>query len=510
VSLPATAPAITEQLAEQHARFQQHAADGHTLIPVVREVLSDLDTPLSVYLKLADGPHTYLFESVEGGERFGRYSIIGLPARRVYAFAGHTLYVTEHGELVEAREVADPFAEVERLRSAHSVPRIEGLPGFTGGLVGWFGFECTRYIEPRLAGADKEDELGTPDILLMLSTEVAVFDNLKGRLYLVVHADPREPQALARANRRLDELSHRLRHGGAGYPETLLPAALDEGHFVSGFSRDGFIDAVHRAKAYIAAGDVFQVVLSQRLSVPFHARPVDVYRALRALNPSPYMYFLDVGEMQVVGSSPEILVRLQHDAQGRGVVTVRPIAGTRPRGRTAEEDAALEAELLADPKERAEHLMLIDLGRNDVGRISAPGTVEVGEQFVIERYSHVMHIVSEVTGVLQPGLSYADVLRATFPAGTVSGAPKIRALEVIQELEPIKRNVYAGAIGYIGWHGDADTAIAIRTAVIQDDKLHVQAGAGIVHDSDPQAEWEETMNKGRALFRAVAEAARGL
>ena len=493
-----------------HEQFQQFAADGHTRIPVVREVLSDLDTPLSVYLKLADGPHTYLFESVEGGERFGRYSIIGLPARRVYAFAGHMLYVTEHGELVESREVADPFAEVERLRSEHSVPKLEGLPGFSGGLVGWFGFECIQYIEPRLAGGDKPDELGTPDILLMLSEEVAVFDNLKGRLYLIVHADPREPQAWARANRRLDELTHRLRHAGAGYPETLDPNGLDEVDFVSGFTREGFIAAVEKSKEYIRAGDIFQVVLSQRLSVPFKARPVDVYRALRALNPSPYMYFLDVGDMQVVGSSPEILVRLQHTDSGQGEITVRPIAGTRPRGATPEEDSALEAELLADPKERAEHLMLIDLGRNDVGRVALAGTVKVGEQFVIERYSHVMHIVSEVTGQLQPGLSYADVLRATFPAGTVSGAPKIRALEVIRELEPIKRNVYSGAVGYLGWHGDADTAIAIRTAVIQDGRLHVQAGAGIVHDSDPAKEWEETMDKGRALFRAVAEAARGL
>ncbi|MDQ3228204.1 MAG: anthranilate synthase component I [Pseudomonadota bacterium] len=486
-------------------RFQQHAADGHTRIPVVREVLSDLDTPLSVYLKLADGPHTYLFESVEGGERFGRYSIIGLPARRVYAFAGHTLYVTEHGELVDTRVVADPFAEVEALRVEHSVPKLEGLPGFTGGLVGWFGFECIGYIEPRLAGGDKPDELGTPDILLMLSEELAVFDNLKGRLYLIVHADPREPQAWARANRRLDELSHRLRHAGAGYPETLDAKALEEADFVSGFTREGFIAAVEQSKDYIRAGDIFQVVLSQRLSVPFRARPVDVYRALRALNPSPYMYFLDVGGTQVVGSSPEILVRQQGDD-----ITVRPIAGTRPRGKTVEEDNRLEAELLADPKERAEHLMLIDLGRNDVGRVAEAGTVQVGERFVIERYSHVMHIVSEVTGKLKAGMSYADVLRATFPAGTVSGAPKIRALEVIRELEPIKRNVYSGAVGYIGWHGDADTAIAIRTAVIQDGRLHVQAGAGIVHDSDPHKEWEETMNKGRALFRAVAEAARGL
>jgi anthranilate synthase component I len=496
-------------------QFQQYADEGHTLVPVVREVLSDLDTPLSVYLKLADGPHTYLFESIEGGERFGRYSIIGLPAHRVYAFAGHTLYVTELGELIEAREVEDPLAEVERLRAAQKVPRLAGLPGFTGGLVGWFGFECIQYIEPKLrsgAGMHPEhrDELGTPDILLMDSRDVAVFDNLKGRLYLIVHADPREPQAWARANRRLDALTHRLRQGGPGYPETRDSVGLSEADFVSGFTREAFIAAVEKSKEYIRSGDIFQVVLSQRLSVPFRARPVDVYRALRALNPSPYMYFLDVGDMQVVGSSPEILVRLEQTEQGPGTVTVRPIAGTRPRGRTHEEDLALEAELLADPKELAEHLMLIDLGRNDVGRISEPGTVEVGDRFVIERYSHVMHIVSEVTGRLKAGLSYADVLRATFPAGTLSGAPKIRALEVIRELEPVKRNVYAGSIGYISWHGDADTAIAIRTAVIQDGKLHVQAGAGIVYDSDPQKEWEETMSKGRALFRAVEEAARGL
>ncbi|MGV8959981.1 MAG: anthranilate synthase component I [Stenotrophomonas sp.] len=491
-------------------QFQQQAAEGHTRIPVVREVLSDLDTPLSVYLKLADGPHTYLFESVEGGERFGRYSIIGLPARRVYAFNGHTLTIRDHGVVVESREVADPFAEVEALRSAHSVPKLAGLPGFTGGLVGWFGFECIGYIEPRLAAPCGRDELGTPDILLLHSEELAVFDNLKGRLYLIVHADPSQAGAWEDAQMRLDALVAKLRAPGAGYPVPITREVLDENDFVSGFTRDGFIAAVEKSKDYIRAGDIFQVVLSQRLSVPFTARPVDVYRALRALNPSPYMYFLDVGDVQVVGSSPEILVRLQHNSEGVGEVTVRPIAGTRPRGATVEEDDALEAELLADPKERAEHLMLIDLGRNDAGRVSKPGTVEVGEQFVIERYSHVMHIVSEVTGQLLPGLSYADVLRATFPAGTVSGAPKIRALEVIRELEPIKRNVYAGSIGYIGWHGDADTAIAIRTAVIKDGRLHVQAGAGIVYDSDPAKEWDETMNKGRALFRAVAQAAKGL
>jgi anthranilate synthase component I len=488
-----------------HATYQQLAAAGHTRIPVVREVLSDLDTPLSVYLKLADGPNTYLLESVEGGETWGRYSIIGLPCRRSVEFRGLRMIEREFGEIVAERDVTDPLAEVEALRAAHSVPRLPDLPAFAGGLVGYFGFECIGYIEPRLAGGDKPDQLGTPDIFLMLSEEIAVFDTLRGRLYLIVHADPSESQAWARAQRRLDELVFRLRHSGRSYPEVLDPALLDETDFVSGFTRDGFIAAVQKSKEYIAAGDVFQVVLSQRLSVPFRARPVDVYRALRALNPSPYMYFLDLGATQIVGSSPEILVRQQGST-----VTVRPIAGTRPRGATHDEDMALEAELLADPKERAEHLMLIDLGRNDVGRVAEAGTVQVGEQFVIERYSHVMHIVSEVQGTLRPGLSYADVLRATFPAGTVSGAPKIRALEVIRELEPIRRNIYSGAVGYIGWNGDADTAIAIRTAVIQDGRLHVQAGAGIVHDSDPQKEWEETMSKGRALFRAVAQAAGGL
>jgi len=486
-------------------RFDVLAAEGHNRIPVAREVLSDLDTPLSVYLKLADGPHAYLFESVEGGENWGRYSIIGLPCRRVYAFHGHALRVEELGECVETREVADPLAEIERLRRSYRVAEVEGLPAFTGGLVGYFGFETVGWIEPRLANGVQRDDLGTPDALLMLSEEVAVFDNLKGRLYLVVHADPTEPQAYRRACRRLDELVFRLRHSGAAYPEVLDPTTLVEADFTSSFTRAGFEAVVARAKDAIRAGDVFQVVPSQRLSVPFHARPVDVYRALRALNPSPYMYFVDLGATQIVGSSPEILVRLQ---QGR--VIVRPIAGTRPRGATPEEDRALEIELLADAKERAEHLMLIDLGRSDLGRIARTGSVRLTERFVVERYSHVMHIVSQVEGELREGLSYMDVLKATFPAGTVSGAPKIRAIELLQELEPHKRNIYSGAIGYIGWNGDADTAIAIRTAVIQDGRLHVQAGAGIVHDSDPAAEWEETMNKGRALFRAVAQAAGGL
>jgi anthranilate synthase component 1 len=487
------------------ARFDALAREGHNRIPLVREVLSDLDTPLSVYLKLADGPYTFLLESVEGGANWGRYSIIGLPARRVFSFRAHTLSVIEDGSLVETREVADPLAEVEKLRAQYRVPRLPDLPAFTGGLVGYFGFETVGYAEPRLADWDRADELGTPDILLVLAEEVAVFDNLKGRLYLIVHADPSRPSAYARAQRRLDALAHHLRQGGAAYPPATHGAVLDERDFKSSFTKEAFEAMVERCKEYIRAGDVFQVVPSQRLSVGFNARPVDVYRALRALNPSPYMYFFDLGETQIVGSSPEILARLKD-----GKVIVRPLAGTRKRGATPEEDAALEKELLADPKERAEHLMLIDLGRNDIGRISETGSVEVSDSFAIERYSHVMHIVSQVEGKLRPGTSYMEVLRATFPAGTLSGAPKIRAIEIIQELEPFKRNIYAGAIGWIGWWGDADTAIAIRTAVIQDGRLHVQAGAGIVYDSDPAAEYEETMNKGRALFRAVAQAVRGL
>jgi anthranilate synthase component 1 len=486
-------------------QFDAYAAEGFTRIPLVREVFSDLDTPLSVYLKLADGPYTFLFESVEGGATWGRHSMIGLPARRVYRLRGHELEVEESGEVIERRHLDDPLAEIEVLRKQYEVPKLPGLPDFTGGLVGYFGFETIGYIEERLAQWDKKDELGTPDVLLMLADEIAVFDNLKGRLYLIVHADPSRPQAYAEATRRLDALAFRLRQGGVSYPQLLQPAALDESDFKSSFTREEYEAMVRKAQEYILAGDIFQVVPSQRLSVGFNARPVDVYRALRATNPSPYMFFIDMGPTQIVGSSPEILVRLKN-----GRVVLRPIAGTRRRGKDDAEDRALETELLADPKERAEHLMLIDLGRNDVGRVSQTGTVELAESFVVERYSHVMHIVSQVEGDIQGDLSYMDVIKATFPAGTVSGAPKVRALEIIQELEPFKRNIYAGAIGWLGWWGDADTAIAIRTAVIQDGRLHVQAGGGVVYDSDPAAEWEETMNKGRALFRAVAQAARGL
>jgi anthranilate synthase component 1 len=339
----------------------------------------------------------------------------------------------------------------------------------------------------------------------MVSEEVVVFDNLAGKLYVVIHANPAAPDAYARGVARIDELVARLRGPCPVSAGPVPPQTLAESDFVSGFTQEGFEEAVQKSLEYIRAGDIMQVVLSQRLSVPFRHPPLDLYRALRTLNPSPYMFLLDLGDLHVVGSSPEILTRLED-----GKVTVRPIAGTRPRGKTPEQDLALEKELLADPKERAEHLMLIDLGRNDVGRVAKTGSVKVTDKMVIERYSHVMHIVSNVVGELKDGLDAIDVLRATFPAGTVSGAPKVRAMEIIDELEPVKRGIYAGAVGYLGWHGNMDTAIAIRTAVIRDGKLFMQAGAGIVADSIPRNEWDETMNKARAVFRAAAMASRGL
>ncbi len=474
-----------------------------TRIPLVREVLADLDTPLSTYLKLAgDGPYSYLFESVQGGEKWGRYSIIGLPCRTVLRVSGRQVTLARDGQMQERFEVADPLAWIAAWQRSFRVAPAAGLPRFSGGLVGYFGYDTVRYIEPRLDGEPLPDELGTPDILLMLSEEVVVFDNLSGKLYLVVHVPP---GGEADGERRLDELTARLREARPVYEAPARPRRVAEADFVSGFTEAGFREAVEKARRYIIDGDIMQVVLSQRLSVPFHAPPLHLYRALRSLNPSPYMYYLHLGDFHIVGSSPEILVRLE-----AGRVTVRPIAGTRRRGHDEAEDRALEQELLADPKELAEHLMLIDLGRNDVGRVAEIGSVRLTERMVIERYSHVMHIVSNVEGRLRPGLDAMDVLRATFPAGTVSGAPKIRAMEIIHELEPVKRGIYAGAVGYLSWSGNMDTAIAIRTAVIRDRRLTIQAGAGIVYDSRPELEWKETMNKARAIFRAVALAEAGL
>ena len=485
--------------------FEQLKQKKYKRIPLVREVLADLDTPLSTYLKLANGPYSYLFESVQGGEKWGRYSIIGLPCHTRIKISGHEVTVENGYENSESFTVDDPLDWIEKYQQQLNVAEVEGLPRFTGGLVGYFGYDTIRYIEPRLANDNKPDSVNTPDILLMLSEEVVVFDNLSGKLYLIIHVDPAQAQALENGQQRLAQLERQLHETVPTYKPAAIGRKITEDDFVSGFTEQGYKQAVEKAREYIVDGDVMQVVLSQRLSIPFHAPPLDLYRSLRSLNPSPYMYYVDLDDHYVVGSSPEILVRLEDDE-----VTVRPIAGTRPRGKDEADDLALEKDLLSDPKELAEHLMLIDLGRNDAGRVSQIGSVQLTDKMIIERYSHVMHIVSNVTGKLKPEMTAMDVLRATFPAGTVSGAPKIRAMEIIDELEPVKRGVYSGAVGYLSWNGNMDTAIAIRTAVIKDNILNIQAGAGIVYDSTPENEWAETMNKARAVFRAVAMAEAGL
>lgn len=471
---------------------------GYNRIPLTRELLADMDTPLSSYLKFAKGPYSYLLESVQGGEKWGRYSIIGLPARQLLRVHGEQIQVELDGQVTERHESADPLTFVDEFKARFKAPELEGLPRFNGGLVGYFGYDCVRYVEPKLKASQPADVIGTPDILLMVSDELLVFDNLAGKLILIVHADGK-PEGFATAEQRLDELQAKLEAPAPATPPMRLQGqAAREADFTSSFGEQNFHQAVDKIKDYVLAGDTMQVVVSQRLSIPFSAEPLNLYRALRVLNPSPYMYFLDLGDHQVVGSSPEILARFEH-----GAVTVRPIAGTRRRGHTEEEDRALEQDLVNDPKEIAEHLMLIDLGRNDVGRVAETGSVQLTDKMVVERYSHVMHITSNVTGKVKPGLTAMDVLRAALPAGTLSGAPKIRAMEIIDELEREKRGIYGGAVGYLDWNGAMDTAIAIRTAVIKNGTLYIQAGAGVVADSQPALEWKETMNKARAMFRAV-------
>ncbi|MFC3626128.1 anthranilate synthase component I [Vogesella amnigena] len=481
-------------------QFAELAAAGYNRIPVTLELFADLDTPLSVYLKLANQPYSYLLESVVGGERFGRYSFIGLPATTRLRVQGHSVQV-EYGDKVIERHEGDPLGFIDSFMARFNTPPVAGLPRFTGGLVGYFGYDTVRYVEKRLAATQKPDPIGTPDILLMLSEELAVVDNLSGKLYLVVYADPAVPNALQKAHARLNQLRGKLRDNVA-IPLSLPSPATEA---VSEYGQEPFKQAVGEAKQYILDGDIMQVVLSQRMSMPYTDAPLSLYRALRSLNPSPYMFYYHFDDFHVVGASPEILVRREDDT-----VTVRPIAGTRPRGKSREEDQALADELLADPKEIAEHVMLMDLGRNDVGRVADTGSVRVTDNMVIERYSHVMHIVSSVEGTVKPDVSNIDILKATFPAGTLSGAPKVRAMEIIDQFEPTKRGVYGGAVGYLGFTGDMDMAIAIRTAVIKNDTLYVQAGAGIVADSVPESEWQETQNKARAVVRAAALVQQGL
>ncbi len=485
--------------------FDKLAAQGYTRVPVIAEVRADLYTPLAVYVQLANGPYSYLLESVVGGERFGRYSFIGLAcAERIEARGRVVRRLLRDARgtdvCLERLDDADPFDYVRTWLDRHRVAPVPAALKFGGGLVGYFGYETVRHIEKRALKGEKRDPIGTPDMLLLVSDELAVVDNVLGKLTLVVYADPRDPGAFAAAQQRLAKLRQRL---VAPLPEGMVMGEKKrrEGEAPSlqcTFTEEKFLEAVRRAKEYIFAGDCMQVQVSQRTSRRFDAPPLSLYRALRGLNPSPYMFYFDFGDHHVVGASPEILVRLAGDA-----VTLRPIAGTRPRGATPEADAAAAAELLADPKERAEHVMLIDLGRNDVGRIAATGSVKVTEKMVVERYSHVMHIVSNVEGRIAPGLGALDVLRASFPAGTVTGAPKVRAMEIIDELEPVKRGVYSGAVGYLGFNGDMDVAIAIRTAVLKDRMLHVQAAAGVVADSDPLSEWKETQHKARAMLKAA-------
>ena len=492
--------------------FKSLAQQGYNRIPLMAEAFADLETPLSLYLKLAhgrgDGAHSFLLESVVGGERFGRYSFIGLPARTLLRASGFgaaaKTEVVRDGAVVETHH-GNPLDFIAAYQQRFKVALRPGLPRFCGGLAGYFGYDAVRYIEKKLENSCPPDTLGTPDILLLQCEELAVIDNLSGKLYLIVYADPAQPEAYANAKNRLRELKEALKYSVAApvvKPSQSHPAQRS-------FAKDDYLKSVERAKELIAAGDFMQVQVGQRISKRYTESPLSLYRALRSLNPSPYMYYYHFGDFHVVGASPEILVRQEHTEEGQKVI-IRPLAGTRPRGATPEKDKATEVELLADPKERAEHVMLIDLARNDIGRIAKIGSVKVTEAFVVERYSHVMHIVSNVEGILNDGMTNMDVLKATFPAGTLTGAPKVHAMELIDQLEPVKRGIYGGACGYLSYAGDMDVAIAIRTAIIKDQTLHVQAAAGVVADSVPEMEWRETEHKARALLRAAELVEEGL
>lgn len=483
-------------LPEQFAALQ---SQSYTHIPVTRRLLADLDTPLSVYAKLAHGAGSYLLESVENVENWGRYSIIGLACEESIAVTGEQVSIYSENQLSDSFACTDPLEFIRTYMHKFRVPELAELPRYSGGLVGYFGYDISRYVEPRLAGKQPHNDLNIPDIWLMRSEELAIFDNFAGTIDLVVHVPTDTADAWDLAQRRLDELEQQLQHREANLPAMhMIDGQIDEAAIESGMGRERYMAAVERIREYALDGDIMQVVLGHRMQTPFAADALNLYRALRTVNPSPYMYYLDFGDFQIAGASPEILARLEDET-----ITVRPIAGTRRRGKNAVEDKALEDEMRADPKEIAEHLMLIDLGRNDCGRVAQTGTVKVTEQMIVERFSHVMHMTSNVEGQLLEGKDAIDVLKAIHPAGTLSGAPKIRAMEIIDELEPTKRGLYGGAVGYIGWNGDMDTAIAIRTALIKDGTMYFQAGAGIVADSVPALEWKETMNKARALMRAA-------
>jgi len=476
--------------------FQKLANAGYNRVPVYREVLADLETPLSCYLKLAQGPYSFLFESLQGGETWGRYSIIGLPCHHIIQIRDEQITVKKNGKIIDEKNATDPLAWLDDYIKQFNYPDIDELPRFNGGLVGYFGYDTVRYIEPRLGKCPNKDDLNIPDIVLMVVDELLIFDNLNASLHIIVQCDPQINDAWEQAQQRLDAIEAQLQKpikDNASFSPNRTKLSLQ-----SNVSKEAFMASVEKSKEYIKAGDLMQVVYSQRFSTEFHASPLQLYRALRRLNPSPYLYFLDLADFHIVGASPEILVRVKDE-----IVTLRPLAGTRKRGETEEEDVALAEELLADPKELAEHLMLIDLGRNDVGRVCDIGSVKVTEKMVIERYSHVMHIVSNVHGKLKPDCSAIDALRAAFPAGTLSGAPKIRAMEIIDELENTKRGIYGGAVGYLSWQGEIDLAITIRTALIKDNTLYTQAGAGLVYDSVPELEWEESVHKAKAICQAA-------
>lgn len=487
-------------------QFTELAAQGYNNVPIIREIFSDLETPLSIYLKLANTSYTYLFESVKGGEKWGRYCFIGLPCQTVIQVKDKILTVHKNNELQEKITTDDPLAWIEKFQTQFRTANLPNLPLFNGGLVGYFGYDTVRYIEPHLANNKLPDKLNIPDILLMLSNEFIMFDTLSNKIYLVIYANPQQFNAWENAQQYINTLIKKL-HSTSIAESWLNPKMQSsaEKKFISNFTQPEYEEKVKRAVQYMIDGDIMQVTVSQRFSKPYAGEPFNFYRALRSVNPSPYLFYLNLKDFYIAGSSPEILVRLENDT-----ITLRPLAGTRCRGKTLEEDLALEKELLADPKELAEHLMLIDLGRNDVGRVSQTGSVQVTEKMGIERYSHVMHIVSNVVGKIIPNQSAIDVLRATFPAGTLTGTPKVRAMEIINELETIKRNIYAGAVGYLSWNGNMDLAIALRTAVIKDHRIHIQAGAGLVVDSIPHKEYEETVNKALALLKAAEIAEAGL